>query len=81
LDDLVEITYKAADELSEAQTASIIEQLYGDGFEWGLSMDVDITSPKEPVPWLRHWRLQMPSNGWQLVERNWILSKTLRSFG
>ena len=46
-DDLVELTYKAA-ELSEAQTTSILEQLYGDGFEWGLSTDVDVMSPEEP---------------------------------
>lgn len=45
----VEIAYKVADELSEAQTANILEQLYGDGFEWGLSADVDVTcSPEEP---------------------------------
>jgi len=35
--------------LSKAQTANILEQLYGDGFEWGLSADVDVTcSPEEP---------------------------------
>src|SRR5882762_1424188 len=48
LHDLAEIAYKAADNLSEAQTADILEQLYGDGFEWGLSSDVDVTNPEEP---------------------------------
>src|ERR1700683_1335304 len=49
LDDLVEVAYKAADELSDAQAASVLEQLYGDGFEWGLSADIDVTnSPEEP---------------------------------
>jgi hypothetical protein len=49
LEDLVEIAYKAADDLSDAQTASILEQLYGDGFEWGLSTDIDVTTnPEEP---------------------------------
>ena len=49
LDDLVKIAYKAADELSDAQAASILEQPHGDGFEWGLSADIDVTnSPDEP---------------------------------
>ena len=48
LDDLVEIAYKAADQLSDAQAASILEQLYGEGFEWGLSTDIDVTNPEEP---------------------------------
>jgi hypothetical protein len=48
LHDLAEITYKAADELSDTQTADILEQLYCDGFEWGLSTDVDVTSPEKP---------------------------------
>ena len=48
-EDLAKIAYKAADELSEAQTASILEQLYGDSFEWGLSVDIKVTtSPEEP---------------------------------
>src|SRR5882762_2116861 len=48
LHDHAEIAYKAAEELSEAQTADILEQIYADGFEWGLSTDVDVTSPEEP---------------------------------
>lgn len=39
----------AIDELSDSQTALIIEQIYGDGFEWGLSSaDIDVTSLEEP---------------------------------
>jgi hypothetical protein len=46
---LIEITYKAANELSEAQTANVLEQVYGDGFEWGLPADVNVTcSSEEP---------------------------------
>jgi hypothetical protein len=48
LPELVEIAYRAADELSENQAAYILEQLYGDGYEWGLSSDIDVTSPEEP---------------------------------
>lgn len=47
-EELIEIAYKAVDKLSESQTANILEQLYGDGFEWGLSSDVDAYSPEEP---------------------------------
>jgi hypothetical protein len=47
-EDLIEIAYKAAEDLSDAQASSILEQLYGDGFEWGLSTDVDVTNPEEP---------------------------------
>jgi hypothetical protein len=48
-EDLVEIAYKAANKLSEAQTASILEQLYSEGFKWGQSADIDVTtSPEEP---------------------------------
>jgi hypothetical protein len=37
------------DELSDSQTAIIVEQLYGEGFEWGLSSsNIDVTSPEEP---------------------------------
>jgi hypothetical protein len=39
----------AIDDLSDSQTTLIIEQLYGDGFEWGFSSaDIDVTSPEEP---------------------------------
>jgi len=48
LPELVEIAYRAAEELSETQAADILEQLYGDGYEWGLSSDIDVTSPEEP---------------------------------
>jgi len=44
---LVKIAYKAANELSEAQTASILKQLYGDSFKWGLSADIDVTTSLE----------------------------------
>ena len=47
-EELIEIAYKAAEDLSDQQSADILEQLYGDGFEWGLSTDVDVTSPEEP---------------------------------
>jgi hypothetical protein len=47
-EELIEVAYKAANDLSDEQTANILEQLYGDGFEWGLSTDVDVTSPEEP---------------------------------
>jgi len=36
-EELIEIAYRAAKELSDDQTANILKQLYGDGFEWGLS--------------------------------------------
>jgi hypothetical protein len=48
LEDLIEVAYKAANELSDAQAPSILEQLYSDGFEWGLSTDVNVTSLEEP---------------------------------
>ena len=48
IDELVKVAYNAADNLSDAQATSILKQLYGEGFEWGLSTDVDITSPEEP---------------------------------
>jgi len=36
-------------ELSDSQTALIVEQLYGEGFEWGLSsLNIDVTSLEEP---------------------------------
>jgi hypothetical protein len=47
-EELIEIAYRAAEELSDDQTANILEQLYSDGFEWGLSTDIDVTSPEEP---------------------------------
>jgi hypothetical protein len=36
------------DELSDHQTVDIVEQLWGNGFEWGLSSKVNVTGPKEP---------------------------------
>jgi hypothetical protein len=47
-ENLIEIAYKAAEDLTDAQASSILEQLYGDGFEWGLSTDVDVPNPEEP---------------------------------
>ena len=47
-EELIDIAYKAVEDLSDFQTANILEQLYGDGFKWGLSTDVDVTSPEEP---------------------------------
>jgi hypothetical protein len=35
--------------LSDSQTVLIVEQLYGEGFEWGLSsLNIDVTSLEEP---------------------------------
>ena len=48
MDKLVKVAYRAADSLSDTQATSILKQLYGEGFEWGLSTDVDVTSPEEP---------------------------------
>jgi hypothetical protein len=36
------------DDLSDRQTADITEQLWGDGFEWGLSSEVNVSSPEDP---------------------------------
>ena len=36
------------DDLSDRQTADIVEQLWGDGFEWGLSSEVNVSNPDEP---------------------------------
>ena len=48
MDELIKVVYKAANSLSDAQATSILKQLYGEGFKWGLSTDVDIISPEEP---------------------------------
>ena len=48
LHDLADTALHAMDELSDRQTADIIEQLYGDGFEWGFPSEVNVTSPEEP---------------------------------
>jgi hypothetical protein len=36
------------DDLSDCQPAHIVEQLSGDGFEWGLSSEVNVLSPDKP---------------------------------
>jgi hypothetical protein len=48
LEHLVEIALHAMDDLSDSQTVDILEQLYGDSFEWGLSTCPDSMAPEEP---------------------------------
>jgi hypothetical protein len=60
LSDLAEVALSAMNELSDSQTALIVEQLYGEGFEWGLSSsNIDVTSPEEPCSFqdATFWRL------------------------
>ena len=48
LPDLAELAFKAIDELSESQTTAVMEQLYGDGYEWGLPSDAGTSYSEEP---------------------------------
>jgi hypothetical protein len=46
LPDGAEIALQAVESMSDSQASSIIEQLCGDGFKWGL--ETNDTSPEEP---------------------------------
>jgi hypothetical protein len=43
-----ETALQAVDDLSDSQATSIMEQLYRDGFEWGLQSNADVLSLEEP---------------------------------
>jgi hypothetical protein len=48
LPDLAELAFKAIDDLSDSQMNAVLEQLYGDGYEWGLPSDAGASHSEEP---------------------------------
>ena len=63
LHDLAEVALRAMDDLSDRQTADITEQLWGDGFEWGLLPESMSRVQRTLAPLPKLWLLLMLPNG------------------